>query len=65
MENFRVTIKKRIYFFILLAAVMVAGIILLTAFGRANDGSNATSGILGAVLAIAIGNVVTSKMARS
>ena len=26
MENFRVTIKKRIYFFILLAAVMVAGI---------------------------------------
>lgn len=63
MENFRVTIKKRICFFILLAAVMVAGIILLTVFGRANDGFNATSGILGAVLAIALGNVITAKMA--
>lgn len=63
MENFRITIKKRIYFFILLAVIMAAGIILLAAFGRANDGFNATSGILGAVLAIVIGNVVASKMA--
>ncbi len=38
MENFRITIKKRIYFFILLAVIMAAGIILLAAFGRANDG---------------------------
>ncbi len=63
MENFRITIKKRIYFFIILAVIMVAGIILLAAFGRANDGFNATSGILGAMLAIAVGNIITAKTA--
>ena len=52
MENFRNKIRKNLYVSGLLALISIAGIVLLTVFGKNNDGFNATSGLFGGMLAV-------------
>ena len=63
MENFRNKIRKNLYVSGLLALISIAGIVLLTVFGKNNDGFNATSGLFGGMLAVSSCNIIKIRKA--
>ncbi len=63
MEKFKITLQKRMWIYYLFAAICAAGVVILTVFGRANDGFNTTSGILGAMFAISLCNIIKARKA--
>ncbi|MBQ1519574.1 MAG: hypothetical protein IIZ53_06965 [Ruminococcus sp.] len=63
MENFRNKIRKNLYVSVILALISIAGIVLLTVFGKNNDGFNATSGFFGGMLAVSSCNVIKIRKA--
>lgn len=63
MENFKLTLQKKIRVYLLFSVICAAGVLLLSIFGKANDGFNATSGLLGALFAISFCNIIKVKKA--
>ena len=63
MEEFKITLQKKIWVYYLFSGICAAGVLLLTIFGKANDGFNATSGLLGALFAISFCNIIKIRMA--
>ena len=63
MEEFKITLQKKIWVYYLFSGICAAGVLLLTIFGKANDGFNATSGLLGALFAISFCNIIKIRKA--
>lgn len=63
MENFKITLQKKIHGYYLFSGICAVGVLLLTIFGKANDGFNATSGLLGALFAISFCNIIKGRKA--
>ena len=63
MEEFKITLQKKIWVYYLFSGICAVGVLLLTIFGKANDGFNATSGLLGALFAISFCNIIKIRKA--
>ncbi|MCR5600538.1 MAG: hypothetical protein K6G33_07350 [Ruminococcus sp.] len=63
MEEFKIKLQKKIWVYYLFSGICAVGVLLLTIFGKANDGFNATSGLLGELFAISFCNIIKIRKA--